>query len=439
MLEALIILLLFSSATGLVRYMRDLAHPYFWTNLSFLFYGISLIYLYTNGIDGARFLILAGVDVDLQASLTLAALVILIGKLSLEAMDRFVRRADFVPHKSYRISSMQMLLLRTIAIIFSLIGLIYWLYVMAVLTNGSFRIFSNIGVFKHVIKDSGLSTIWFHLLYIGAQLWFLSFFLARRAQGYAKYLFFVPAFVVMLTTGRLAQSFLLLLVPIIFTLFNGYGRVSFARIWPLAIASVGAIVFLFFFRQFTSYDYIGRADDFFALIYSETTRDYILESLVGGGNLPDPQQLVLIFDGIASNRLQWTYGVTYFDWLINFVSDDGVQSVGYRILNEYFPEKVGGPTPGATGEALLNFGPFFPFFFLLVSYLFSQFHRVALRSSSILVRFVYIKTLLHFWALYIKVDSSLLLGLMWQVVPITIVWLLLVQRRRGRRVLRTPA
>ena len=125
-----------------------------------------------------------------------------------------------------------------------------------------------------------------------------------------------------------------------------------------------------------------------------------------------------------------TYGSTYFDWLLNFISVGDTQSVGYRILNAYFPEKVGGPTPGATGEALLNFGPFFPVALMFFGYFMVKYQRYAKKSTSVLVKFIYLKTLLHFWALFIKVDSSLLLGLAWQIVPITIIWVVIVRKNK---------
>lgn len=90
--------------------------------------------------------------------------------------------------------------------------------------------------------------------------------------------------------------------------------------------------------------------------------NYILRALVGGGNLPDLQQLILIVNGLIEGRLQLTYGATFFDWIINLArsriggADELPPSVGYRILHAYFPGKNGGPTPGIIGEVILNFG-----------------------------------------------------------------------------------
>lgn len=428
MLETLILIIFVLSVSGIIHYARDVSHPYFWTNLFFLLYGISLVYLLIKGSDGARFLEMAGFSADFNDYLLATATIICIAKLAIELMGRGFAHTAFVPSRHYKITSSDLFLLRLLALLSFFAGFAYWIYVIKVTTGGSYNILSNIGVFKHVIKDSGLSTIYFQFTYIGAQLWFLTYFIKDRGHNIWKYALYIPAIAMMLSTGRLSETLAMLLTPFFFTMFNNTGQVPMHRSKKLMGIGSIAILFLFFYRQYTSYSYIGKVDDFLALIDIKNIGDYFFASVIGTGNLPDPQQIMLILDGISTGRLSLTYGLTYFDWVHNLVSSDQVQSVGYRILNAYFPDKVGGPTPGATGEALLNFGPFYWLFLMLAGYGFVLFQRKAKRSPSILLRFVYIKSLLHFWALYIKVDSSLLLGLMWQVVPISIVWLIIVQR-----------
>lgn len=432
MLEILIASVFFSSVTGLNRFSRDITHPYFWTNLSFLFYGISLVYLYIEGISGARFLLLAGLNIDFYTYLLYAACIIMIAKVSLELMVRKNRVDLHRPLKMFKVRANQLFLLRLISLALSAIGFTYWIYVTAIITGGSFKIFSNIGVFKHVIKDSGLSTIYFQFLYVGAQLWFLTFFLRGPQKSILKYMLFAPAFVVMLTTGRLSQSFLLLITPIFFAISAGDGTVPLKRVRSVLGIGFLLILGLYFYRQYTSFLYIGKPDDFFALVTNGKGQSYVAKAIIGSGNFPDPQQLMLLVHGLINGKMNLTFGTTYFDWLLNIITSGETQSVGYRILNTYFPEKVGGPTPGATGEALLNFGPFFPFALILFGYFMVKYQRYAKKSSSVLVKFIYLKTLLHFWALFVKVDSSLLLGLIWQIVPISAIWVLLLKKRTAK-------
>ena len=246
MLEIFIAILFLSALKGLNRFSKDITHPYFWTNLSFLFYGFSLVYLYIEGVSGARFLLLAGLNVHFYTYLSYAACIIIIAKFSFEAMLRKSRIELHRPIQTISIRGNQLLLLRLISLALSAIGFAYWIYVTAIITGGSFKIFSNLGIFKHVIRDSGLSTIYFQFLYIGAQLWFLTFFLRGPQKSALKYLFFVPAFVVMLTTGRLSQSFLLLITPVFFAILTVDGTV------PLRRVRLGLIVSILVVNQTTS-------------------------------------------------------------------------------------------------------------------------------------------------------------------------------------------
>lgn len=419
--------ILISSCISAIRYSRDILHPAFWTSVAFLLYGVSFAYLYGYGIDGAVFLSLAGLtDIDADY-LLLAAAAVLVGKFALDAPQRLVRLPEVcVSPEPLVISNSGMLALRALALSLWCVGFAYWIYVMMVLTGGSFDIFSGMAIWEYAIRDSGLTILPYHLAFVGCQLWFLIHIVQPNQSGWLPFLLYPTIFVMTLTTGRISASFMLVLIPVFFAAFVKQGSLPLKKMGlPLVLAAI-AIVALYFYRSYSSYVYIDKSEEFLQALTSGEVKTSFLGQIVGSGNISDPQQLILLFDALNSGMLKYLYGETYFDWLSDFTRSAGPVSTGYRIHAVYFPDKSGGPTPGAIGEAVLNFGPLFFVPLVVAGVGAALFYQKARSSSSILTKFIYTKFLLHFWVLFIKVDSSLLSNLIWEVVPISLTWLVAV-------------
>jgi hypothetical protein len=155
---------------------------------------------------------------------------------------------------------------------------------------------------------------------------------------------------------------------------------------------------------------------------------YVFDGLVGGGNLPDPQQIALIMKGLRDGDLHLRHGETFLFWLQNLlasrVGSDAADpsSVGYLVKDAYFPDIVGAPVPGIIGEALINFGYFAPIFILALCASAVLIYKAAARSGQAIVVLCYSLFLIGVWALLCKVDSSALLGLVRMIAPFGAAW-----------------
>lgn len=305
----------------------------------------------------------------------------------------------------------------------------------------------QVGAYPHIVAASGLSSLPFHLIYGGALLWLLTC-LQGKQQVWVGLLFIPVSAFVILSTGRIASANAYLFSALLFFVYATRGRAGW-KIFGAALAALLPInVAYYFFREYTSYAYVGRVNDFPLLadgpvddaiqavpdavgtLFPHMERlNYVLRALVGGGNVPDLQQLVLIVNGLFEGRLHLAYGATFFDWIVNLArsriggAEELPLSVGYRILHAYFPEKNGGPTPGIIGEVILNFGLFAPVALFGIGYGMTRIYAVIQKSKSPLLQLLYCIFVVSIWALLLKVDSSLLDGYFWMAAPISLCWI----------------
>lgn len=459
MLFTLSILLLIAALWTALGYRRDVLHPGFWTNIGFIGYAAGGLYYVAYGYDGASFLNLADFKDEERAWwFDFAIVIVWAGYLTCNAgfwvanacfqvrrLDPVVAAARMMPPPA-AVRTMA----KYAAIFLIIAGTGYWLYVAQRLSGGVFGLFQNVAVYRYLVADASLTILPYHLAYAGIQMWMLAWLGEKR--GRAMGLFFIPLGVVMiLTTGRisLAGGFGLSALLAYFMIVRG--GVTISLISRLFFAIIPLSVAFYFYRQMTSYVYIGKEQNFALLENSDYAfgdyvisykYDYILTNIFGGGNIPDLQQIILIVKGMRDGVLSLAWGGTYIDWISNALSRNSIQSVGYRILNAYFPDKIGGPTPGMIGEAILNFGYFWFIIIFIFCFIMTMIYVSSFVSRSYIIKILYCKFLIGIWALFIKVDSSLLLGYIWSAFPLLIAWVFLyviydlfmkVERRGGVR------
>lgn len=459
MIITLSVLLLLGSLGGVFRYRHDILHPAFWTNLGFSGYAIGGFYYSILGYENALFLNLAKFDIDgrqfwFSTALLIALAGLLIFNLGFFLGDRHATVPKTPLSGQDNVLSPPITLFGKVsALILTALGLTYYVYFANKVAGGILPMVGQVGAYPYLVAAAGLSSLPFHLIYGGALLWLMLWAVSGRHRWIG--LLFIPiGALVTLSSGRIAAANAYLFSAVLFFWFVVYGRAG----WKTFVAGLAGFlpinVLYYFFREYTSYAYIGEPEKFPLLAepasspvptaeltpIPETSwisdllsaywgkMTYILHGLIGGGNVPDLQQLILIVHGIIEGRLKLTYGATYFDWLVNLLgsrvgsSDTSLQSVGYRILNEYFPEKNGGPTPGMIGEAILNFGVLAPGALFCIAYFMTRIYGSVAQSKSVVVRLFYCQFLVAIWALLLKVDSSLLLGYLWLVAPIGLCW-----------------
>jgi hypothetical protein len=468
MIAALSVILLTASLAGVFRYRNDILHPAFWTNVGFVGYAIGGLFFSIFGFNKALFLNLAKFGLNdreywFAIALLIAGAGLCVFNLGFFFADKHVaiRKAPLIVSNT-TLPPPIVLLGKVSAIILIALGLAYYVYFANRVAGGILPMVGQVGAYPHLVEAAGLSSLPFHLLFGGALLW-LMMWLSTDRHRWIGFIFIPIGALVTLSTGRIAAANAYLFSAVLFYAFVVTGRAGWKTFATGFICFLPINIVYYFFRDYTSYAYIGTPEkfplllkpdptppwvtsgtssafrwlgdfaafhwlgDFLAKYWSKTS--YILQSLIGGGNIPDLQQLILIVSGLTDGRLKLEYGATYFDWLVNLIesrvgfSDTNIQSVGYRILHAYFPAKNGGPTPGMIGEAILNFGVFAPVALFAIAYSIVRIYAAVARSESMFFRLIYCQFLVNTWALLLKVDSSLLQGYLWLVAPIAICWL----------------
>ncbi len=268
-------------------------------------------------------------------------------------------------------------------------GFLYWVYVSYMLAGGPLAFLLNFAAFNHVIKNSGLTTLPYHFVYTAVYLWVILCAVRKKSFSIFLYVASIFAFMMIISQGRISNAITFLLSLILINFFSNRSRLKTRKIVVYIIALITLAFLILFLRVASSYYYIGSNPVFFSLNNIFETCLLFIEMIVGWGNVADLQQLVLAFKtwDIPSALM----GVTYFDWFRNMFSSLGFEptSVGIRILKIYFPDKVGGPTPGAIGELYANFNlmGFLGMFF--VGLVCARIYNLVKRSGSVYLLFLY--------------------------------------------------
>lgn len=292
------------------------------------------------------------------------------------------------------------------------IGISYWYWVSTVAAGGLLDLIIFFQAFRHLIADTSITTLPYHLYYAGIFIWLLGS-MVRFGKVSLFFLFFSLLGMLMnLTQGRITLSITFIISQIIFVaLFDSSKEKKSIK----AVFLIVLFAFVVYFLRVAS-NYLFISKEFDGLHFD------IFDVIVGGGNVADLQQLVIIFHTYDfSNSL---LGSSYFDWLRNSVG--GVlglspSSVGLMIKDLYVPESSGAPTPGAIGEAYANFNLAAPFFMFLVGVAFSLVRKLSLESGSLVWLLVYSVFLARFVFVYPKVDSTMLVNFLWGVTPFILV------------------
>ncbi|WP_204375896.1 hypothetical protein, partial [Aeromonas veronii] len=166
--------------------------------------------------------------------------------------------------------------------------------------------------------------------------------------------------------------------------------------------------------------YVLREFSNYYFLYGDISKvDFnFLTGLIGGGNITDLQQLVIILNAFSLNNS--LLGSSYLDWINNFV---GVyfgmepNSLGLLIHEMYMPDSSGAPTPGAVGELYANFNILSPLVIFFIGFLMAAIRNFVLSKSNILLSFCYAVFLVCFVFMYPKVDSTMFVNFIWGVVP----------------------
>ena len=397
----------------------ELFSPLVWFSAMYGGYVIGGIYFSFDTINLGKFFALSGIPVSKIDFYIVIAQIYTVICYIMFATGYYLgdKKQNFCPiryqnNKRYRPG------LFLIGPLFLLTGFSYWLYTTYVLAGGPIEMFKSFSSFIYLLEENPISTLPYHFYFIGS--YFLFFYTIFHTKRFPKVFVIIVlgGLLMLLSKGRITSALTYALSFMVMYYFVYHDSISIKK-WLIYFCGVVAcgLVFLFL-RVSSAYYYIGKDDPLRALSGFYQILEVFLEVLIGWGNVTDIQQLVLTFN--VWSIWHPLLGISYFDWLINlFANTFGYEPVtmGMRILKIYFPDKVGGPTPGAIGEAYANFSLMAPVFMLFVGFGFSKAYSYVKKSGDILTVFLYANFLVTFVFLYAKVDSSLILGFLWAALP----------------------
>ena len=297
-----------------------------------------------------------------------------------------------------------------------LIGLLYWIWVSYKVAGGIIQMLLYFQAFGHLVKDADISILPYHLYYAGIYLWLIAAVLKYRKVSVYFIIFSIVGLIIALSTGRITLAFTYIMAQMIF--FYYYFPEKRRRLLFYIFGGFSFSFVVYFLRILSNQYFLGGTLDL-----SDTS---LMGTIIGGGNVADLQQLVIIFKTFDSTNL--LLGSSYLD---TFRDTIGVHfglephSVGLLIKQLYVPNASGAPTPGAIGEAYANFLYLGPCVMFLVGASFSYIYSKVCASSSPIVIMVYAIFLSRFVFIYPKVDSTMMINFLWGAMPLLLAWFLL--------------
>jgi oligosaccharide repeat unit polymerase len=291
---------------------------------------------------------------------------------------------------------------------FLMVGLMYWYWIAHITAGGMLNMLMYFQAFRHLVEDANASTLPYHFYYAGIYLWFLAIHI--KGEPVTKLFLFcsVVGFIINLSQGRITLAITFLLSQMLFfALKDEHLR---KRIFVYFISLMSFAFVVYFLRVLSNSLFIGAEGD--------ALDKNIFDVIIGGGNVADLQQLVIIFKtyGLSDSAI----GLTYFDWIRNTVGQFfGMEpsSIGLTIKEVYIPESSGAPTPGAIGEAFVNFNIGGPLFMFFVGLAFTFIYKYVMKSGSPLLLLIYSIFLARFVFIYPKVDSTMVINFLWGATP----------------------
>ena len=397
----------------------DFFSPYTFFSIMYAGYGVGGLYYSFGEKTFGKFILYTGWSDERVISLMEVSLFYVIICHIFFSLGYFLHRGKVLKVANKEVNTRQgfwLFYARTyhfIVIIFLSIGFSWWVYVANETAGGLLNLIIFFQLFPHFAEETGVSTLPYLFYYAGIYLWLLGIAVEKRR---VSWLFILSAFVgclINLTQGRITLSITFLLsLPIFFALWTEHSKKKALMVLPIAVLVAFAIYFL---RILSNYFYIGET---FSSSHGSFVGEFMFQ-LVGSGNIADLQQLVLIIPTFFLGEQM--FGLTYFDVFINIFSGTlGLEptSVGHRIHDTYFPGADGVPTPGAIGEAYVNFSYAGAVFMFFIGWWFHWIYKILLRTNNPVVTLVYVVFLLRFVLMYAKVDSTMLANFFFGVAPL---------------------
>lgn len=305
---------------------------------------------------------------------------------------------------------------KPICFILIFIGLAYWVWMSYVLAGGIVQMLLYFQAFRHLIEDAGLSTLPYHLYYVGIFFWLIASVIKYRKISIFFIFFSFLGLIIGLSTGRITLAFTYIMAQMIFYYYY----------FPERRKKITLMLGLALFSGFIVYFLRILSNQYFMGVDLDLSDKSFIGTIIGDGNITDLQQLVIVFKTFNTSNI--LMGSSYFDTFRNTI---GVQfgyephSIGLLIKELYIPSTSGAPTPGAIGEAYANFAFLGPAIMFCIGASFSYIYMKVATIKSPLLIMIYAIFLARFVFMYPKVDSTMLINFLWGAMPLIIIWIML--------------
>lgn len=383
------------------------------TIFSIMYVGYALGGLYYSDSDGYFGKFIAFLDLEplrvvelMRLGLVYAIISFIFFGLGYSLYKRPIRFKDSTSHlRFWRFYARYYYL---IVIPFLLIGLVYWYWIAQETSGGIVNMLIYFQAFRHLAEDAQVSTLPYHFYYAGIYLWLLAMYIRNGKVNIYFILFSFIGFVINLSQGRITLAVTFILSQMFF--FALADEKLRKKIFVYFISLMLIAFAVYFLRVLSNSLFIGSDAN---VIESD-----FLGIIIGGGNISDLQQLVIIFHTFSIGES--TLGFTYIDWFRNtmgqFLGMDP-SSVGLTIKQLYVPDSSGAPTPGAIGEAFVNFNIAGPIVLFFIGAFFAILYKFVMKRGNSLLLLIYSVFLARFIFIYPKVDSTMLINFLWGVTP----------------------
>ncbi|HGO9498040.1 oligosaccharide repeat unit polymerase [Aeromonas veronii] len=286
---------------------------------------------------------------------------------------------------------------------------LYWVWVCFTISGGVINALIEFQLFPHLAKDNNITIAPYLIYYAAINIWFICMLCSPNQSISKSFVFWaLVGFIISISTARITISISYILSLLVFAYL--VKREYRSRLLVIGSTLLLSSFVIYVLREFSNYYFL----------YGDISKvDFnFLTGLIGGGNITDLQQLVIILNAFSLNNS--LLGSSYLDWINNFV---GVyfgmepNSLGLLIHEMYMPDSSGAPTPGAVGELYANFNILSPLVIFFIGFLMAAIRNFVLSKSNILLSFCYAVFLVCFVFMYPKVDSTMFVNFIWGVVP----------------------
>ena len=237
---------------------------------------------------------------------------------------------------------------------------LYWVWVCFTISGGVINALIEFQLFPHLAKDNNITIAPYLIYYAAINIWFICMLCSPNQSISKSFVFWaLVGFIISISTARITISISYILSLLVFAYL--VKREYRSRLLVIGSTLLLSSFVIYVLREFSNYYFL----------YGDISKvDFnFLTGLIGGGNITDLQQLVIILNAFSLNNS--LLGSSYLDWINNFV---GVyfgmepNSLGLLIHEMYMPDSSGAPTPGAVGELYANFNILSPLVIFFIGF-----------------------------------------------------------------------